>query len=189
MSADRVDCVAMAKSELSPLLSAATAFDDQLAVYARLGELFLKTPLSSVKHLERANQLLGELAQCEQRLQDTGKQLVEALTAARGGHEELAALVVAHAPKLADRNAQLQSVMEEMARLASDAAKVTGQVAAGAAADPGAIGAEVLALATRAEQLATTARDSELEEVATQAHALHQKLKAVAQKLQRAGGN
>ena len=57
----------------SPLTEAATAFDAELVVYARLGELFLKTPLTSLKQLERANQLIGEIADCEQRLQDCGK--------------------------------------------------------------------------------------------------------------------
>ena len=52
----------MAKQDRTPLVDAAQEFDDQLATYARLGELFLKTPLGSVKHLERANQTLQEIA-------------------------------------------------------------------------------------------------------------------------------
>ena len=88
----------MAKSE-SPLIEAATEFDEALTLYGRLGDLFLKTPLTSLKHLERANQTLGELADCEQRLQDTGKKLIEALTAARQTQERLSQEVIAQAPE------------------------------------------------------------------------------------------
>src|SRR5436305_6240707 len=95
----------------SALVEAATAFDEQLASYARLGELFLKTPLDSVKHLERANLTLGELAQCEDRLQQCGKRLIEALTAAREQQENLAKDVVAHAPNVQARNTRLKELM------------------------------------------------------------------------------
>src|SRR5437588_1907603 len=101
----------MSKSEPTPLLAAATAFDDALAIYARLGQLFIKQPLTSVKHLERANQILGEIADCEQRLQDAGKALITALTAARQTQEDLAGEVVAHAPKIQARKARLKERM------------------------------------------------------------------------------
>jgi DNA repair exonuclease SbcCD ATPase subunit len=181
----------MPKSEPTPLLAAATAFDEQLTTYTRLAESFMKTPLGSVKHLERANQLLAELAACEQRLQDTGKHLIEALAAARQTQERLASEVVGHAPEVQARNQRLQELMNEMAQLASDAAAVTAQVSsrAGQALDLGALSAGVLALSTRAEQLAATARDASFEEVATQAHGLHQKLKVIGQKLQKAPSN
>jgi len=45
----------------------------------------------------------------------------------------------------------------------------------------------VFALSERAERLATTARESEFEELANQAHALYQRLVAVGKKLQSAG--
>ena len=181
----------MPKSELTPLLAAATEFDEALAVYARLGQLFIKQPLGSVKHLERANQILGEIAECEQRLQDAGKGLITALSNARQTQETLASEVVAHAPKVQDRNTRLKELMTEMGQLATDAAAVSSQVVKPsgedvAPPDPGAVSESVLALSQRAEQLAATARDSEFEEVATQAHSLHQRLKVIAQKLQRA---
>ncbi len=181
----------MPKPEPSALLVAATAFDEALAIYARLGQLFIKQPLTSVKHLERANQILGEIADCEQRLQDAGKALITALAAARQTQEELAAEVVAHAPNVQERNARLKELMTEMGQLATDAAAVSSQVTKPsgedvAPPDPGAVSESVLALSQRAEQLSATARDAEFEEVATQAHSLHQRLKVIAQKLQRA---
>jgi hypothetical protein len=186
----------MSKPEASPLTDAAIAFDTELAAYARLGELFLKTPLSSVKHLERANATLGEIAECEERLQQAGKRLIEALTVARQHQEQLSHDVVAHAPTVQARNQRLKELMLEMGQLATDVAAVNAQVIATngetgqpSKPDPGEVSGAVLVVSARAEQLATTARDAEFEELATQAHALHQRLKAIAAKLQKAAGN
>ena len=183
----------MPKSEPTPLLAAATEFDEALALYARLGQLFIKQPLTSVKHLERANQILGEIADCEQRLQDAGKGLITALSAARATQEQLAAEVVAHAPQVQARNQRLKELMTEMGQLATDVAQINSTVVSSDGeqppADPGEVSASVLALSSRAEQLAGTARDAEFEEIATQAHALHQRLKAIGNKLQKAAGN
>ncbi len=183
----------MPKAESSPLLAAAASFVEQLSTYARLGELFLKTPLSSVKHLERANQVLGEIADCEGRLQDAGKQLIEALSAARQQQEQLANDVIAHAPEVSARNTRLKELMTEMGQLAADVAQINAGVTSTngdpAGPDPGEVSASVLALSSRAEQLATSARDAQFEEIATQAHALYQRLKAIGNKLQTAAGN
>ena len=186
----------MAKSD-SPLVQAATLFDEELAIYARLGELFLKTPLTTLKHLERANQTLGEIADCEQRLSDAGKRLIEALTGARQKQEELSAGVVQHAPTVQARNQRLRELMTAMGELASDVQGINTQVLGkngdaqeeSAQPDPVDVSAKVLALSERAEQLATTARDADFAELGDQAHALHQRLKAIGTKLQKAGGN
>jgi len=183
----------MASSDRSALIAAATAFDDELAIYARLGELFVKTPLTSLKHLERANHTLGELAECEQRLQLAGQHLLEALGAARQRQEQLASAVVAHAPHVQARNAELKDLMTAMAELGAEAGAINAQVApsngSGGRPDPGDVSAKVHALAERAEQLSQRARVAELEEVASQAHALHQRLLVIATKLQIAAGN
>jgi hypothetical protein len=183
--------------ESSPLTEAATAFDAELVVYARLGELFLKTPLTSLKQLERANETISQIAECEQRLQDCGKRLIEALTAARGKQESLSAAVVAHAPTVQARNAQLKELMLQMGQLATDAAAVNAQVLSqngdgskeGAKPDMNEVSSSVLAISERALSLAGAANAAEFEELAQQAHSLHQRLKAIGQKLQKAAGN
>ena len=187
----------MAKDS-SPLSDAAAEFDKELAAYSRLGKLFIDTPLSSVKHLERANTTLGEIAQCEERLQKAGQALVQALSASRDQQEQLAKAVVAHVPNLQARNQKLQELMTEMGAVAGEVAglndiilkhKDNGDQTKGPTpADARDVGETVLALSSRAEALAATARDAEFEEVATQAHALHQRLQAVGKKLQKAGG-
>ena len=187
----------MAKSD-SPLVQAATQFDEELAIYARLGELFLKTPLTSLKHLERANQVLGEIADCEQRLSDAGKRLIEALTGARQQQEQLSQNVVDYAPTVQARNTKLRELMAAMGELATDVQSVNslvlqkiGDQAAPDAPkpDPGDVSAKVLALSERAEKLADTCREAEFAELAEQAHSLHQRLKAIGTKLQKAAGN
>jgi hypothetical protein len=105
----------MAKQEPSPLSDAAAAFDTELSAYTRLGELFVKTPLTSVKHLERANATLAEIAACEERLQGAGQRLVQALATARDQQEQLAKQVVAHVPAVQGRNKRLQELMTELA--------------------------------------------------------------------------
>lgn len=186
----------MAKSD-SPLVQAATQFDEELTVYTRLGELFLKTPLTTLKHLERANQTLHELADSEQRLQEAGKALIEALTGARQKQEQLSQSVIDYAPTLKDRNAKLTELKTAMGALAADVGKLNSVVTgtngdSGAEAtkpDPGEVSGLVLGLSERADQLATSCREAGFAELADDAHALHQRLKAVAAKLQRAGGN
>jgi hypothetical protein len=187
----------MAKSD-SPLVQAATQFDEELAIYARLGELFLKTPLTTLKHLERANQTLGEIADCEQRLSDAGKRLIEALTGARQKQEDLSQSVIDYAPTVQARNTKLRELMAAMGELAGDVQSVNtlvlqknGDQAAPDAAkpDPGDVSAKVLALSERADKLATTCREADFEELADQAHSLHQRLKAIGTKLQKAAGN
>src|SRR3954471_17385834 len=110
----------MAKQEPSALAEAAAAFETELATYTRLGELFVKTPLASVKQLERANATLAEIAACEERLQAAGQVLVQALAGARGNQEQLARDVVAHVPRVQARNHQLNELMSELTAVAGE---------------------------------------------------------------------
>lgn len=186
----------MAKLD-SPLVAAAAAFDSELATYSRLGELFLKTPLSTLKHLERANQTLGELADSEQRLQDAGKALIEALTGARQKQEDLSRSVIEYAPTVQQRNSRLRNLMTELSSLAGDVGQINAVVSAKSGdsqeavsrPDPIDVSTKVLALSERAGQLATRCREADFEELAEQAHALRQRLEAIGTKLQKAGGN
>lgn len=188
----------MAKQDSSELAVAAAAFDAELAAYARLGKLFLETPLGSVKHLERANHTLAEIAACEERLQAAGQALVISLTAAREKQEQLAKLVVAHVPTLQTRNQRLQSLMGDLGALATEVSGLNdtisrrtenGHASQGPTlAEARDVSTTILGLSERAEQLARAAREAELEELHTQAHALHQRLLVIGKKLQAAGG-
>ncbi|HEU4735390.1 MAG TPA: hypothetical protein VFT22_46180 [Kofleriaceae bacterium] len=187
----------MAKS-LTALAEAAAGFDEALATYARLGELFLKTPLTSVKQLERANATLGEIAACEERLQAAGQQMVQALASARAHQEQLSAEVVAHVPAVQARNQRLNELMAELTAVAGEVGGLNQQIAGqrenGDSTRPPTVdnvrdvSSTILALSERAARLAASSQEAEFEELATQAHALHQRLQAIGKKLQKVGG-
>jgi hypothetical protein len=186
----------VAKQDTSALVEAAAAFDSELATYTRLGKLFISTPLGSVKHLERSNATLGEIAACEGRLQTAGQNLVMALSSSRQGQEQLAKQVVDHVAVVQARNKQLQDLMGELASVATAVGGLNEKIVAKTSEGEGdlptvvdaqGISASVLDLSMRAEQLATKAREAEMEELATQAHALHQKLQVIGKKLALAG--
>ncbi|HEY4181691.1 MAG TPA: hypothetical protein VGM90_32830 [Kofleriaceae bacterium] len=191
----------MSKPDTSALEQAAAVFAEELASYSRLGELFIKTPLSSVKHLERANQTLSEIANAEGKLQAAGQDLVKVLAAARQQQETLAKGVVDHVPMLQKRNEKLRELMGELTSVAGEVSGLnaaiqhrggngdaTAPAAAPTAEDARDVSATALALADRAEQLAKAANEAEFEELATQAHSLHQRLQAIGKKLAKAGG-
>jgi hypothetical protein len=183
------------RPEATPLLAAAQAFDDELQRYARLAELFLKSPLTTTKHLDRINETLGEISASETRLGETGRALVEQLTAARLRQESLAKDVVERLPAVHARNDQLRGLMGELEQLGAETAKITtasGEVERDADGNPQVtvqaaqdLGTRILELAARAAEVATHAKDAEFDELARQAHALHQRLLAVGKKLQR----
>jgi hypothetical protein len=184
----------MAKQDTTQLADAAAAFDESFASYARLGELFLKTPLSSAKLLERANKTLTEIAACEHRLQAAGQALVEALSAVRAQQEQLSHLVVAHVPIVQQRNQRLAELMSELTGVAGEIGGLNTQIQSkggnGNALVPHVVDAQnvsdtLLGLSARAEALSVAARDAEFEEISTQAHALHQRLLAIGKKLQK----
>ncbi len=180
----------------SSLVDAAAKFASELESYGRLGELFLKTPLSSVKHLERANQTLADIAACEGRLQTAGQDLVRVLASAREQQEALSKGVVDHVPTVQKRNERLRELMDELTSVAGEVGTLNTQIQHKAgngdatvpptASDAHDVSETALALSARAEALAATARDAEFEELATQAHSLHQRLQAIGKKLAKA---
>jgi predicted nucleic acid-binding Zn-ribbon protein len=188
----------VAKQEHSELVDAASQFDVELAEYTRLGELFLKTPLTSLKHLQRANAALADIAACEERLSSAGGKLVQALASTRDRQEQLAKQVVAHVPEIQARNQVLQDLMGELNAVASEVAALNAKILSRSengdssrtptAADARDVSETVLSLSARAEKLAVSAREADLEELATQAHALHQRLQTIGKKLEKAGG-
>jgi hypothetical protein len=180
------------------LTEAAAGFDRELAAYTRLGELFIQAPVGSVKQLERANSTLADITACEERLQAAGQRLVQALAAARSHQEQLAQDVIARVPVIRTRNEQLQQLMTELAAVAGDVTHLNTAIPGRDNGDPSRlptadaardISAMLLALSERAGRLATSARDAEFEELATQAHALYQRLQAIGKKLHQAAGS
>jgi hypothetical protein len=75
--------------------------------------------------------------------------------------------------------------MMSMGVLAKDAALIKDA----AGGDPADVSAKVMELSQRADDLAGKCREADFAELGDQVHALHQRLKAVGQKLQKATPN
>jgi len=171
------------RKQPSPLVEAAQAFDEALEAHARAGELFVRAPLSTTKHLERANELLGEIAAAEARLGECGAALAAAINVAHTRQQQLAKDIVDRLPSIKERNEQLQALLATFQALGAEAGALD---AAAAASKPGELVATLTSLSERAATLATDARTTGFEELAREAHSLHQRLASTARKLQSA---
>src|SRR5687768_230688 len=176
----------------SELVEAAQAFDDELHAYAQLAETLIKTPLSTMRQLERIHETLAEIGACEERLGVTSQRLAAAVTGTRDKQQELARQMIERLPTIKERNEQLRALMGEFEALGNEASALNARAAElkGATDQIAAtreLATQLEALASRAEQVAQRAREAHLEELASQAHALHQSLAAACKKLQAAG--
>lgn len=169
------------KKSPSPLVEAAQAFDDALEAHARASELFVRSPLASTKHIDRANELMNEIAAAEQLLGERGAALSAAITAARDRQLALAHQIVERLPEVKARNEQLLGLLEQYQALGGEAGAIN---ATASTTPPRELAAALIALSDRATALAAAARDAGFDELSSQAHALHQRLAAAAKKLQ-----
>lgn len=167
----------------SPLVEACQAFDEAMAAHARAGELFIRTPLSTTKQLERANELLGEIAASEKLLAERGAVLAAAINAAHTRQQETAQAIVDHIPAIKARNEQLQGLLATFQAIGTETSSLNS---AAGAAKPAELVPTITALSERAATLAADAHTAGFEELAREAHSLHQRLAATARKLQSA---
>jgi hypothetical protein len=182
---------------VSPLLAAAQAFDGELTSYLHLSESFQRAPMTTNKQLERVNELLGQIAESEQRLAICGQQLAEAVSGAREQQEQQARITLGRIPEVKARMDQLRALLARFEELGLEATAINqtavnlgrvGQAGAGgdeAAAIGGAreLAANMHALSVRASELAAAAREADFEELAARAHGLHQQLLSAHHKL------
>ncbi len=182
----------MKATRSSLLAEAAQAFEDELGRYATLAETFVKSSLATTRQLERANEAIDEIVACEERLSQAGQQLIEAVASARKQQEGLAQAVIDRLPEIRERNAKLRELLTEMHAIGAatgalnDRAAVISQDGPEAARKNPAsreLATAMDELQERAEKLATAAREADFDELATQAHALHQRLLAAWKKL------
>jgi hypothetical protein len=154
----------------STLVEAAQAFDEALETHARAGELFVRGSLSTTKQLERANELLGEIARSEALLAEHGAALAAAINAAHTRQQEVAQAIVDRIPAIKERNEQLQALLGTFQAIGAETSTLNATAATAQPAD---------LIAT----LAADAHTAGFEELAREAHALHQRLAATARKL------
>jgi hypothetical protein len=176
----------------SALLEAAQAFDDELASYTSLSEAFQRAPLASSKHLERVNDLLGQIAGSEQRLAACGQRLAEAVGAARELQEGQAKLTLERIPEVKARMDLLRALLAQFEELGQQAGALNQSVVGmGKGGEQGGtpitgvreLAAQMHALALRASELAGAAKQADFDELGARAHALHQQLLSAHHKL------
>jgi uncharacterized phage infection (PIP) family protein YhgE len=179
----------------SEVLTAAEAFDEELANYASASGAFARAQLTSSKHIERAKDALNQIAASEQRLAECGARLATAVNAARNEQEALAKATLERVPMLQQRMEQLRDLVGQFEALGKEA----GGLNTGALAivrwtpeqgdrdaqlnQARALLTEMHSLSQRAQELSTRAHEAEFEELAVQAHSLHQQLQAAHNKL------
>ncbi len=179
------------RAEKSAFLSAAEAFDDELASFQRAVEATLRGPLYTAKHLDRATASLNQAAQCEQRLGLASKALSDAISDAHQQQQAQTQKVMERAQAISMRGAQLGQLMEgykalgvAAATLGSEAAEILrkkkelGEKALGGAllTEVQTLKEKLSAVAQIAQQLVETARAEDFEDIARQADSVRQQL-------------
>jgi aminoglycoside phosphotransferase family enzyme len=185
----------------SPLLAAADAFDGALVRFASLTEALRKGPLESGRGLERAAEMLREVAACEEDLQAHAQLLVAALGAAREAQQVQAELVRAQALEIQARSqtygellgrfeaigkdaAQLNALAQSVAARHRDAAQSMGADDLRALlAELGTLQERMTAVAAGGEAVAGEARAARFEELVRQFESLRQQLLAARNKI------
>ncbi|HEY0710764.1 MAG TPA: hypothetical protein VGG33_28425 [Polyangia bacterium] len=179
----------------SEVLAAAEAFDEELTTYASVSGAFARAQLTSSKQLERAKDALNQIAASEQRLAECGARLAAAVNAARNEQEALAKATLDRVPALQQRMEQLRDLVGQFETLGHEAGALNGGALAivrwtpdqgdrGVQLDRArALLGEMQSLAQRAQELSAQAHEADFEELAVQAHALHQQLQSAHNKL------
>jgi hypothetical protein len=173
----------------SPIVSAASAVDAELRRFEELARLLQKSELNSQKSLQRAGEALAQVLESEQRLQESVRGLVEAITRAREQQEAAAVGVQARAKEIEARSFTYQELLERYAALGKEASDLNARMGpeAQAGKDPvlelEAADASILALTQGAQELAAAALEKDFQDVSRQADSLRQQLAVTRGKL------
>jgi len=185
----------------SPLIAAAEAFDEALARFASLTEALRKGPLESSRGLDRAAEMLREVATCEEELQARAQLLVAALGSSREAQQAQAELVRAQALEIQVRSQTYAELLGRFEGLGKDAVELNALAQAVAArqrsaaqsmagddlrslvAELDVLQTRMTAVAAGGEGLATDARGARFEELARQFESLRQQLLAARNKI------
>jgi hypothetical protein len=170
-----------------PLVDAAEKLHESLASHARVTRELAKVEYDSRQSVARAEELLGKLSGHDHELAADMQAFVTALTAARESQQADADKNQTRALELVERKGEL-SRLDTRLKLLADAVKAVRSLlerlrdaGAGGAGAPEAI-TKLADLAALAEGVMQDARAAGFEDVARDAHAMHQQLDAVLRK-------
>ncbi len=185
------------KREVSDLMAAALAFDDELEHFGKLAEAARKGPLNSQKNLERAARMFDEIGASEKRLGTAAQALVSTLNVARQKQESHALSIQQRADLIEQRTTAVAALLQRYAALGEKAAALN-QLAVGIAAKSsngervsdaelrpalGELRARMGEVAEGARSLTAAAREADFEDIARQADSLRQQITAADDKV------
>jgi hypothetical protein len=188
----------MAGDESDDLVAAVVAFDAELKRFARACESAQKRPLDSQKNLERVAEALNEAREAERQLGPRAQAMMAALSAAREQQQVQAESARQRVEEFNQRTQVFHDLMERYRAIGMEAGELNGLAQKFAEAKRegaeamdanelrtglGDFDTRLLKVATDAQELATAGREADYEEVAREAHSLHQKLLAMRNKI------
>jgi uncharacterized coiled-coil DUF342 family protein len=177
----------MKNGRSSPLIQAAEAFDEQLARFDAAAETVKKAPLTSGKHLERAAEVLKEVASIDEKLGEQVRALVSVINDVRDRQQQQAAAVLERAQELQRRTNEFQALQEKYAGLGKVAGELNealqtslqsagGQPVPEMASTLSKVGERLGLAADEAQALANEAQEKEFSDMVRHADALRQQV-------------
>lgn len=172
----------------SELIVAAEALDRELRTFEEIVRSSSKAPLNSQKNLERAANLLTEVAQCHDRLGGAVQTLIGAITAARDWQQGQAEAVQARAEQIKARTEEYQGLLDRYQALGENAAqlnKLMNEIVSSPEKEDAIatrideIHNRILRVAEDAQELARIAQEKDFADVGRQADSLRQQLISV----------
>jgi hypothetical protein len=185
------------KRASSELLTAAEAFDDELARFGRLVEAARTGPLNSQKHLQRAAHAFEQIGESEKRLGEAAQALVGALQAARQRQEVQALAIQGRAQEIEARTSVAADLLQRYGAVGQKAGELNAivlDIAAKKANGSSVPDATVIAslvelrgkmneVAEGAAALVAAAREADFDDIARQADSLRQQIVSVGGKV------
>lgn len=188
----------------SDFLRAAQIFDEALNTFRGAMEAVQRGPLNSAKNIERAAQLLSNVAEAEERMRGASQGLSTALSEGHAEQVRLAKLVTERADAIAARTVEFQQLIQRYGELGAVAStlnqdlleivrkkKEPGEQTSGAALEVeiSALHDKLGSLAQSAQELLDSARAADFEDVTRQADSIRQQLLSARNKLGLFGKN
>jgi hypothetical protein len=182
-------------TETSPLVEAASAFDETLRRFGALVESAGRAELDSGEGLARAAGALEKVAACEEEIQQRAQALSAALTAAREAQETQTLAIGARALEVQKRTEDYANLLRRLEGVGQNAADLNAGAQKLAAANKvdrqmpqetisamllqlGELETQMESVAVATEALAGDARGAHFDDVARKADALRQQLLA-----------
>ena len=177
----------------TPLQAAVLRLDEELLRFEQLAQSAQKIQLTSERNLEKAARAINDAVESQRRVNDHIQLLIEAITAARTRHDEVAAGLVTTRDQVQARGERFQEQLGRFGALGKEAAEISGQVRelGGLKDKPN---AEVVALLTTVRErmaavvsgagaLATEAEAESMEDLARQCDSLKQQVQSALNKV------